>query len=212
MKHFLAFFYLLSMFSLSACSADIDINRLRVNDLDSPFGIDQMPRFSWVAKTQERGERQTAYEIEVLDEQGREVWNSGKVPSSDSYQIAYEGKELMSQSSYRWRVRIWDQDDQSTTWSAWHTFETAMLSPGDWKAQWIRADEMSEKEKAAQVAIVFDHPILSRNSWLSSIMMTVNLAVGESIAARERDVSVVSTSLAISGISISPLLFICRRS
>ncbi len=162
MKHFLTFFYLLSMISLSACSADIDINRLRVNDLDSPFGIDQMPRFSWVAKTQERGERQTAYEIEVLDEQGREVWNSGKVPSSDSYQIAYEGKELMSQSSYRWRVRIWDQDDQSTTWSAWHTFETAMLSPSDWKAQWIRADEMSEKEKAAQVAIAFDHPIPAR--------------------------------------------------
>lgn len=162
MKHIFVFFCLLGMISLSACSADIDINRLRVNNLDSPLGIDQTPRFSWVVATQERGGRQTAYEIEVVDEQGTEVWNSGKVSSADSYQIAYKGKELKSQSSYRWRVRIWDQNDQSTTWSAWHTFETAMLSANDWKAQWIRADETNEKEEAAQVVIAFEQSIPAR--------------------------------------------------
>jgi alpha-L-rhamnosidase len=99
-----------------------------VNNLDVPLGIDQAPRFSWVVTTPERGACQTAYEIEVVDAQGTMMWNSGKVASADSYQIAYNGKELDSKSIYRWRVRIWNQDDQPYEWSAWHVFETAMLS------------------------------------------------------------------------------------
>lgn len=163
MKQILVFFCLLfSMVGLSTCSAGNDINKLRVNNLDTPVGIDQTPRFSWVVTAQERGEYQTAYEIEVVDEQGAEVWISGKVTSADSYQIAYNGKELKSKSAYRWRVRIWYQDDQPSEWSTWHTFETAMLSENDWKARWIKADKTEEKSDAVHVDIAFNNSVPTR--------------------------------------------------
>ena len=56
MKQILTLFCLLfSMVGFSTCSAEVDINTLRVNNLDSPLGIDQTPRFSWVVTTPERG-------------------------------------------------------------------------------------------------------------------------------------------------------------
>ena len=159
---FTLFCLLLSLVSFSTCSPKVDINTLRVNNLDSPLGIDQPPRFSWVVTTPERGAYQTAYEIEVVDAQGTMMWNSGKVTSADSYQIAYNGKELDSKSIYRWRVRIWDIDDKPSAWSAWHTFEMAMLTASDWKAQWIMANNTERKEDATHVSIVFDNPVSAR--------------------------------------------------
>ena len=155
---------LILLMHFGACLAvfSTGIIQMRVNNLALPFGIDQTPRFSWIITAQERGERQTAYEIEVTDDQGAEVWQSGKIYSADSYQIMYRGKELKPKSIYRWRVKIWDQNDQSSAWSAWHTFETAMLSASDWKAQWIKAAEIDEKEDVAQVVISFNHPVFAR--------------------------------------------------
>ena len=159
---FTLFCLLFSLVGFSTCSPEVDINTLRVNNLDSPLGIDQTPRFSWVVTTPERGACQTAYEIEVVDAQGAVMWNSGKVTSADSYQIAYNGKELDSKSIYRWRVRIWNQNDQLYEWSTWHVFETAMLSESDWKAQWIMAENEDERTDAAHVVIAFDKPVSTR--------------------------------------------------
>ena len=36
------------------------------------------PRFSWKMESQEKDTLQTAYEIHVIDENGKLVWNSGK--------------------------------------------------------------------------------------------------------------------------------------
>ena len=92
MKHVSAFRHLLFCILLfTSCSEGIVITNLRVNNLDVPLGIDQTPQFSWIVTTQKRCNCQKAYEIEVVDEQGTEMWNSGKVLSANSYQIAYSG-------------------------------------------------------------------------------------------------------------------------
>lgn len=163
MKHVSAFRHLLFCILLfTSCSEGIVITNLRVNNLDVPLGIDQTPQFSWIVTTQKRCNCQKAYEIEVVDEQGTEMWNSGKVLSANSYQIAYSGKEIKPKSLYRWRVRIWDIDDKPSAWSAWHTFEMAMLTASDWKAQWIMANNTERKEDATHVSIVFDNPVSAR--------------------------------------------------
>ena len=163
MKHVSAFRHLLfSILLFTTCSEGIVITNLRVNNLDVPLGIDQTPQFSWIVTTQKRCNCQKAYEIEVVDEQGTEMWNSGKVLSANSYQIAYSGKEIKPKSLYRWRVRIWDIDDKPSAWSAWHTFEMAMLTASDWKAQWIMANNTERKEDATHVSIVFDNPVSAR--------------------------------------------------
>ena len=153
---------LLMHFGTCLAAFSTGIIQMRVNNLALPFGIDQTPIFSWVITAQERGGQQTAYEIEVKDNKETQVWRTGKVSSADSYQIMYGGKELKSKSIYRWRVRIWDQNDQCSAWSEWHSFETAMLSASDWKSQWIRAAETDEKEDVAQVVISFNHPVSAR--------------------------------------------------
>ncbi len=77
-----------------------------------------------------------------------DVWDSGRIASSDSINIPYNGPVLKPQTRYFWQVRVWDNHNQPTT-SAPAFFETG-LSPSDWTAKWIRrADPVADQELAA---------------------------------------------------------------
>jgi alpha-L-rhamnosidase len=116
-----------------------------------PLGVDvPHPRLSWelaVARSADgswpRGQRQTAYQVcvassEALLREGcPELWDSGKVVSGDTIQVVYAGRELASAQRYWWRVRVWDQDDRPSAWSASATWTMGLLKPADWQAQWI---------------------------------------------------------------------------
>ncbi len=125
---------------------------LKCEYLTDPLGIDvRQPRFSWVLDHSERGQLQTAYQVLVatnssLLEPGKaDQWDSGKVASDNSTQVVYGGKPLESGRAYYWRVRVWDKSDQASPTSATGRFETAMLSPSDWKAQWIAGNKLLRK-------------------------------------------------------------------
>jgi alpha-L-rhamnosidase len=117
--------------------AQITIGNLRTENLFEPVGIDaQHPRFSWQISSEKRNVMQSAYEIRVVS--GKQlVWNSGKVSSSQSVHIVYEGTPLQSGKKYAWQVRIWDNDHKTSKWSVSATFQTGMLDSSDWKASWI---------------------------------------------------------------------------
>ena len=85
-------------------SSGAAIYDLRVEDLDSPIGLDNPnPVFSWKMKSDVLGAAQTAYAITVTD--GENVlWNTGWVESDLSVGIAYAGKAL--QSSVRYTVSV----------------------------------------------------------------------------------------------------------
>ena len=118
--------------------------RLRCEYLENPLGLDvAAPHFSWQSDSAERNWRQTAYEIlvagsgENLAPGTADVWDSGKVGSTESVGIAYRGPALESRKRYYWRVRIWDAAGQeSESAGAW--WETGLLHASDWKAKWIR--------------------------------------------------------------------------
>lgn len=101
-----------------------------------PLGTDaDRPRFSWVATAPGYGARQTAYQVQ-LTSGDTEVWDSGKVPSAQSFGIEYDGPPLTPRTRYHWTVRLWDADDRETpTASDW--FETALRNEGFANAQWI---------------------------------------------------------------------------
>src|SRR3974390_1736358 len=79
---------------------------LRCEYLVNPLGIDERePRLSWnavAAKPGVRGLAQSAYQVEAPSSQtslaagNADLWNSGKVGSSNSAHIAYGGKALAS--------------------------------------------------------------------------------------------------------------------
>jgi alpha-L-rhamnosidase len=110
----------------------------------NPLGIDQPgPHLSWQSDGAERNWRQTAYQIlvagspEQLNSDGA-VWDSGRISSDDSVDIAYAGPALASRRRYYWKVRVWDSAGQmsESTESAW--WEMGLLHSTDWKARWIR--------------------------------------------------------------------------
>jgi alpha-L-rhamnosidase len=112
--------------------------------LDNPVGIDiAKPLLGWKLSCDERNQYQTAYELIValsekeLGEGKNLVWKSGKVASGQCFNIPYNGKRLRSFTRYYWKVNVYDRDGKATGWSPAAYWETAMLSPSDWKARWI---------------------------------------------------------------------------
>ena len=118
---------------------------LRCEYLENPLGIDaSSPHLSWQSDNTERNWRQAAYEILVAssDENSRsgkaDIWDSGKVISSESVGVGYRGPTLESRRRYYWKVRVWDAAGQASESAEAAWWETGLLSPADWKAKWIR--------------------------------------------------------------------------
>jgi alpha-L-rhamnosidase len=94
---------------------------------------------------------QTAYEVALSDGR-RVVWDSDKVSSPDETDIPYGGPALASNSTYSWSVRVWNAAGRASAWSRPATFETALLSPSDWSAQWIGRDDPATPPALGQQA------------------------------------------------------------
>jgi len=126
---------------------------LRVEYLANPLGIDaHAPRFQWIPENTERDEKQTAYQILIagnpsaLAKDSGDQWDSGKVESGDSTQIAYAGRPLESGHRYYWKVRYWDKEGAASPYSEPAYFEMGLLERSDWKGQWIGGFNMMRKE------------------------------------------------------------------
>ena len=138
-------FILLLTFSCSSEQTSPDApTGLQCEYIQNPLGIDvDTPRFSWVVNDAKRGVLQTAYQIIVsssesnLRQDDGELWNSGKVPSSQQVNISYEGEPLSSATRYYWKVRTWDAEGQVSPYSDVAWFETALMNESDWQARWI---------------------------------------------------------------------------
>ena len=133
---------------LHSCSNQTK-EKMEIAELDcqyciNPLGIDsQNPDLSWILKSSGRDQKQTAYQILVAEDSlnlakdTADTWNSGKINSDASIHIKYEGKSLQSGKRYWWKVKIWDKDGIASDWSKAAYWETGLLKPEDWKADWI---------------------------------------------------------------------------
>lgn len=117
---------------------------LRCEYLTNPAGIDErLPRLSWEMDDPRRGAAQRAYQVvvatspEALEGESGVLWDTGKVASDASAQIAYAGQALQSGMQAHWRVRVWDADDQASPWSEPACWSMGLLNPAAWDASWI---------------------------------------------------------------------------
>jgi len=130
--------------SLSAAEGPLAPVNLRCEYLTSPVGIDvRQPRFAWIDRHTGRAQSQSAFQLlvassqELLGQNKGDQWDTGKTASDDPTQVVYNGKPLESDHSYFWKVRYWDKDGNASEYSRPASFDVALLSPDDWKGNWI---------------------------------------------------------------------------
>ena len=128
----------------------LKFDKMLVDYSIEPNNIDnQHPRFSWIISSKERNQGQTAYRIlvatteKLLTQNKTDCWDSGKTISDETIQHEYQPDNLKSNTSYFWKVIIWEKSGQQYE-SPVSKFETAFLNIADWKADWIGKDSGSE--------------------------------------------------------------------
>ena len=140
------------------CQAAVSVEQLRCEYLDAPLGIDaKNPQLSWILSDSKpgtlRGLRQTAYQIlvastlERLAKNTGDLWDSGKVTSDQTAHIEYAGTPLASRQQCFWKVNVWvdsPSTEPKSCWSKPAQWEMGLLTPADWKAQWIEAQVSKE--------------------------------------------------------------------
>ncbi len=120
---------------------------LRCEYHENPLGIDIItPRLSWIVTSDQRNQKQTAYQIlvassqEKLDQGEGDLWDTGKVTSDATNQIVYQGNSLTSRQDCYWKVKVWDAEQQPSAWSEPAHWSMGLLKFADWQARWISLD------------------------------------------------------------------------
>jgi len=112
---------------------------------------DATPRFTWRVLTDSRDRSQRAYRVLVASDESAlasdagDVWDSGRVAATASTTVDYGGPALDPDTTYHWKVRVWDSQDQATDWSDPGSFTTANSpDPADWSGSWIGVDRSTD--------------------------------------------------------------------
>lgn len=123
-----------------------------------PQGIDKKtPRFSWKMDAEQRGVEQLAYQVLVASSPAKlaagegDLWNSGKITSSQSVLVPYGGKPLKSRMACFWKVKVWINNGESG-WSNPAHFSMGLLDAADWKARWTGLDRSFPWDSVTKMA------------------------------------------------------------
>jgi alpha-L-rhamnosidase len=132
----------------SGRTGDGEVTGLTVEHRTDPLGVDAArPRLGWRMRSAARGRSQGSYRILVASSPDRltaaraDVWNSGRVLSSDSVAVRYQGRPLRASTRYHWTVTVWDARGREVGTAAPSFLETGLMSTdgvAGWDgAQWI---------------------------------------------------------------------------
>ena len=152
------------------------VTDLRTDGRSHPRGIgSRRPEFSW--RLAPGSGHQTAWEIEVAADEASSydpvLWASGRVNGSAPFGIRYEGADLTSAKTYRWRVRVWaDADDSPSSWET-STFETGILPGDDWSALWSAGPVRGKNDPPTALylhgAASLESPVIRARAYVSSL-------------------------------------------
>ena len=98
-----------------------------------------------------RGITQTAYRIRV-SKAGKTVWDTQRVASSQSIQLAYAGPAFTSDTTYTWELMYWSSTGAVSEWAR-GSFRTGLFSASDWSGVWIGSDAINMNQMRRQFTL-----------------------------------------------------------
>lgn len=90
--------------------------------------LDLKPEFTWIVPQEAKS--QTACQILVastkknLEKNISDIWNSQRIMNSKSSEVEYSGSNLSGNTTYYWKVRIWNNKHKPTKYSEIQSFTT----------------------------------------------------------------------------------------
>ncbi len=114
--------------------------RLRTEYLCDPIGIDVAE--PWLSWNCQGGQRQRAWQILAVSDQGAALWDSGRTESS-SMEARWGGGPVPSGTKVLWKIRLWDENNMPGDWQE-AEFETGI---GGWRAKWITGNYKVNKRQ-----------------------------------------------------------------
>jgi alpha-L-rhamnosidase len=130
--------------------SNLSVSQLKCNGMVNPAGTGNIPDFSWILKSDKRGQIQTAYQIIIssyrqMSKKTGYIWDTGKIQSSESAWISYNGPKLIPGKEYFWKIRAWDGNDLPSPWSPVAKFVTGLPDNKDWNgAKWIGYEDIPD--------------------------------------------------------------------
>lgn len=152
---------------------------LRCEQQTDPLGVDSpTPRLSWRLESRERGQRQSAYQVLVSSSKERlaadrgDLWDSGRVVSSDQLLVPYAGRKLAPGQGVFWKIRAWDRNGIAGAWSKPGAWEMGRL--GNWgAARWIQGSRPAPADPYADDPL----PLFSKTFALPKNVKRASLCV-----------------------------------
>ncbi|HEX4066766.1 MAG TPA: family 78 glycoside hydrolase catalytic domain [Acidobacteriaceae bacterium] len=175
MRKFLAFCTLLGCLTgssklLAASGHAGPPTSLQCDALNQPLGDDNpKPLLSWRLQDGRIGARQTAYRILVASDLHKlirgqaDIWDSGRIVSSQSIGIPYSGPALQPETRYYWRVQLWDRQARAYPLSDPSWWETGLMSQQAWQGQWIGYEDREQRSVREADAQWVTNPALPDN-------------------------------------------------
>lgn len=109
--------------------------RLRCNGLEKPMAVEEHdPAFSWQLSSDsfDRDLTQTAYQLNIWDDRGYHIYDSGRVASASQRDNRHTVAALRSCTEYRYTVEVWDQNGRPSARNAEGSFVTGILPEEKW--------------------------------------------------------------------------------
>lgn len=155
----------------------MNITDLKCEYSTNPIGLDiTRPQFSWQIRSEERGIRQTAYQLLIAGSPedlvyGKElIWDSGKIYSQRSAGILYKGPALESRRCYYWLIRVWDSYHLVSESTEPAFFEMGLLNQSDWQATWIGCPaSWTGRVVYFRKAFTLDEPVKRARAYISGL-------------------------------------------
>lgn len=142
---------------------------------------DATPELSWEVPVSVGN--QTAYRILVASSDNNlklnkaDIWDSTKVESTQNTNISYAGLALQPNSSYWWKVQLWDQNGKPTNVSQPQQFITGDLGkhvdeqwPGE--SKWVQLSDEKWVSQDRQTAVFEDIKPLSTTEVKDNVYLT----------------------------------------